>query len=283
MAAGGSGGGGGSGFLCRLLLALLAGLLSGGPAQARLHHLTLKVGGRGGAFPRPARSPQPHHPQPGIPSAWYTQPHHPWLGCFRSLPPERPSSPAWNPFYFIHHHPQLNPIRLVHPNPIILGWVALGPFYPEGHHPQPGIPYISSPSSSAESHQAGTLQSHHPWLGCFSTVVLQSPSAPVWNIPVPSYFARFLFRTFVSQQPSSPADFLQVGSSNPIIPNLESFSAVTPQSHHSWLDSFKIVIPQPSSSPAWNLLRLLPSTPTFPSPISLGWYLLVPSSTSGFL
>ncbi|XP_032089350.1 protein GPR107 isoform X2 [Thamnophis elegans] len=44
MAAGGSGGGGGggSGFLCRLLLALLAGLLSGGPAQARLHHLTLK-------------------------------------------------------------------------------------------------------------------------------------------------------------------------------------------------------------------------------------------------
>ncbi|XP_034291974.1 protein GPR107 isoform X1 [Pantherophis guttatus] len=44
MAPGGSGGGGGggSGFLCRLLLALLAGLLSGGPAQARLHHLTLK-------------------------------------------------------------------------------------------------------------------------------------------------------------------------------------------------------------------------------------------------
>ncbi|XP_070614751.1 protein GPR107 isoform X1 [Erythrolamprus reginae] len=42
MAAGGSGGGGGSGFLCRLLLALLAGLLSGGPAQARLHHLSLK-------------------------------------------------------------------------------------------------------------------------------------------------------------------------------------------------------------------------------------------------
>ncbi|XP_070811967.1 protein GPR107 isoform X1 [Pituophis catenifer annectens] len=43
MAPGGrGGGGGGSGFLCRLLLALLAGLLSGGPAQARLHHLTLK-------------------------------------------------------------------------------------------------------------------------------------------------------------------------------------------------------------------------------------------------
>ncbi|KAG8141984.1 putative Protein GPR107-like protein [Naja naja] len=41
MAAGGSGGGG-SGFPCRLLLAFLAGLLSGGPAQARLHHLTLR-------------------------------------------------------------------------------------------------------------------------------------------------------------------------------------------------------------------------------------------------
>ncbi|XP_026544550.1 protein GPR107 isoform X2 [Notechis scutatus] len=43
MASGGSGGGGGgSGFPCRLLLAFLAGLLSGGPAQARLHHLTLR-------------------------------------------------------------------------------------------------------------------------------------------------------------------------------------------------------------------------------------------------
>ncbi|XP_015675827.1 protein GPR107 [Protobothrops mucrosquamatus] len=49
MALGGSGGGGGSGFLSRaraasggLLLALLAGLLSVGPAQARLHHLSLK-------------------------------------------------------------------------------------------------------------------------------------------------------------------------------------------------------------------------------------------------
>ncbi|XP_026567959.1 protein GPR107 isoform X1 [Pseudonaja textilis] len=42
MAAGGSGGGGGSGFPCRLLLAFLAGLLSGGPAEARLHHLTLR-------------------------------------------------------------------------------------------------------------------------------------------------------------------------------------------------------------------------------------------------
>ncbi|KAM3825601.1 protein GPR107 isoform 2-T2 [Vipera latastei] len=49
MALGGSGGGGGSGLLSRaraasggLLLALLAGLLSGGPAEARLHHLSLK-------------------------------------------------------------------------------------------------------------------------------------------------------------------------------------------------------------------------------------------------
>ncbi|KAM6431468.1 protein GPR107 isoform 1-T1 [Liasis olivaceus] len=48
MALGGSSGGG-SGFLCPakaasggLLLALLAALLSGGPAQARLHHLSLK-------------------------------------------------------------------------------------------------------------------------------------------------------------------------------------------------------------------------------------------------
>lgn len=73
MALGGSGGGGGSGLLSRaraasggLLLALLAGLLSGGPAQARLHHLSLKVGAgtRGG--------PSPYlHPQLS-PSAWDT-------------------------------------------------------------------------------------------------------------------------------------------------------------------------------------------------------------------